>query len=72
MPVYIDTIVKASSQVGALLGQLIFGVLSDRKGRKKMYGIELIIIVFGTVASAMSGNCMVGFSVFTMLGIWRF
>lgn len=50
----------------------MFGILSDRKGRKKMYGVELIIIVIGTVGSALSGNLVSGFSVFTVLGLWRF
>lgn len=72
MPVYIDTLVKAASQLGSLIGQVIFGILSDRKGRKKMYGVELIIIVIGTVGSALSGNLVSGFSVFTVLGLWRF
>jgi PHS family inorganic phosphate transporter-like MFS transporter len=72
VPVYIDTLVKASSQVGALIGQVLFGVLSDISGRKKMYGVELMIIVIGTIGSCFSANLVKGFSVFTVLGIWRY
>ena len=61
-----------SSQVGALIGQILFGILSDRKGRKKMYGVELTIIVIGTVGSALSGNLETGMSVFAVLAIWRY
>jgi PHS family inorganic phosphate transporter-like MFS transporter len=71
VPVYIDTLVKASGQVGALIGQFYFGYLADRYGRKKMYGIELMIIMVGTVGSAFSANLETGLSIFAVLGIWR-
>ena len=71
IPVYIDTLVKASGQVGTLIGQLVFGYLADKYGRKKMYGIELFIIMLGTLGSAFSYNIGAGFSVFAVLGIWR-
>lgn len=71
VPVYIDTLVKASGQVGTLLGQVVFGYLADKLGRKRMYGVELMIIVVCTCASAISGNLVSGFSIFTVLGIWR-
>ena len=71
VPVYIDTLVKASGQVGTLIGQIVFGILADLYGRKRMYGIELMIIVVCTCASALSANLVSGFSVFTVLAIWR-
>jgi MFS transporter, PHS family, inorganic phosphate transporter len=45
--------------------------MADQLGRKRMYGVELMIIVVATCASALSGNLVSGFSVFTVLGIWR-
>jgi MFS transporter, PHS family, inorganic phosphate transporter len=45
--------------------------MADQLGRKRMYGIELMIIVVATCASALSGNLVSGFSVFTVLAIWR-
>ncbi len=71
MPVYIDTLVKASGQIGTLIGQILFGILADRVGRKRMYGVELMIMITATCASALSGNLVSGFSIFTVLGIWR-
>lgn len=71
VPVTIDTLVKASAQVGALIGQLGFGYLADRNGRKRMYGIELMIIVVCTCASALSATTVSGLSVFAVLSIWR-
>jgi PHS family inorganic phosphate transporter-like MFS transporter len=71
VPVYIDTLVKASGQVGTLIGQLLFGYLADQLGRKRMYGVELMIIVVCTVASALSASLNTGLSVFAVLAIWR-
>lgn len=71
VPVYIDTLVKASGQVGTLIGQVFFGMLADQYGRKRMYGIELMIIVVCTCASALSASTVSGLSVFAVLGMWR-
>jgi hypothetical protein len=35
-----------------------------------MYGIELFIILIGTVGSALSADLKTGFSVFAVLGMW--
>ena len=67
----VDTLVKASAQVGTLIGQIFFGYIADRNGRKKMYGIELMIMIICTVNSAFSANLVSGLSIFVVLGIWR-
>ncbi|KIJ40838.1 hypothetical protein M422DRAFT_60550 [Sphaerobolus stellatus SS14] len=51
-----DLGIKIASPVGTLIGQLLFGWLADIVGRKKMYGVELIIIVVATVAQAIAGH----------------
>lgn len=38
-----DLGLKVASPVGTLVGQLLFGWLADVVGRKKMYGIELML-----------------------------
>lgn len=72
VPVLTDTLVKTSGQLGALIGQLLFGYLADVRGRQKMYGIELMVIIVATCASAISASLKTGCSVFVILGIWRF
>ncbi|KAI8865361.1 putative sugar transporter, partial [Ramicandelaber brevisporus] len=54
LPKWTDSLLKASAQIGTLIGQLLFGFLADRLGRKRMYGVELMIIVIGTIGCALS------------------
>jgi PHS family inorganic phosphate transporter-like MFS transporter len=63
---------KGITNVGNLFGQIIFGVLGDSKGRKSIYGIELLVIIIGTICSAMSGSAATGVGVLGFLGFWRF
>ncbi|KAJ3100376.1 phosphate transporter [Phlyctochytrium planicorne] len=65
---HIDAFMKASTNWGNFVGQLAFGYLGDKLGRKKMYGVELIIMIVCTIGSAFSGTP----SILTILAIWRF
>ena len=38
-----DLGIKVATPVGTLVGQLLFGWLADKYGRKRMYGIELMV-----------------------------
>ena len=51
-----DTAIKLSTTAGAVVGQVLFGWLADKLGRKRMYGIELMIILAGTVGQALSAQ----------------
>lgn len=64
-------LLKASASWGTLIGQLVFGFLSDRYGRKRIYGIELGVIILGTIGSALVGSTPI-MSVVSMLILWRF
>jgi len=55
-PANIDLGLKVSGSAGTLAGQLLFGYLADRLGRKRMYGVELMIIIVATVGSAVTGQ----------------
>lgn len=54
MPSQVNTAIKAATSGGAVIGQLGFGWLADVVGRRKMYGVELAIIVMSTLAQALS------------------
>lgn len=47
-------ILNGSSLAAAAVGAIIFGMLSDKLGRKKMYGVEVAILFVGALLSAVS------------------
>ncbi|KAI8332470.1 phosphate:H+ symporter [Chlamydoabsidia padenii] len=55
-PPNVDTAIKVACSVGTVVGQLAFGYLADRVGRKRMYGVELIIIIIGTIGQSLAGD----------------
>lgn len=48
IPTSADTAIKLSTAAGAVIGQVFFGWLADKVGRKRMYGLELVIMLVGT------------------------
>ncbi|KAF2481896.1 putative inorganic phosphate transporter PHO84 [Neohortaea acidophila] len=56
IPNKVSTGLKVATSGGTVIGQLAFGWLADVVGRKKMYGLELIIIIFATLAQALSSS----------------
>lgn len=58
--------------LGSMLGQVTFGILADRYGRRKMYGLELIVTIAASLglATASTGvhNSM---SIIGLLIFWR-
>ncbi|KAJ2338715.1 Plasma membrane permease, mediates uptake of glycerophosphoinositol and glycerophosphocholine, partial [Coemansia sp. RSA 2618] len=71
-PTKIDMWVKGSTQLGCIIGQFGFGWLADRLGRKRIYGVELIIILVCTIGGSFAGMTARGLSVYWVLFIWRF
>ncbi|KAJ3081526.1 Inorganic phosphate transporter pho84, partial [Physocladia obscura] len=67
-----DAWLKASTNWGNFIGQIGFGILGDKLGRKKMYGVELIIMIVCTIGSAFSSSMLNGLNVLQILSIWRF
>ncbi len=55
-PAATSNLLKVSTSVGTVIGQLGFGWLADVVGRKKIYGSELIIIIATTIAQTMIGS----------------
>ncbi|KAF4634358.1 hypothetical protein G7Y89_g3756 [Cudoniella acicularis] len=56
MPTNSDTTIKVATSGGTVIGQLGFGALADFVGRKRMYGLELIVIIFATLAQALTSS----------------
>ncbi|KAI0132569.1 H+ symporter [Xylariales sp. AK1849] len=53
LPTPVSATLKASTSAGIVIGQLLFGWLADVFGRRRMYGVELGIIVVATLASTL-------------------
>lgn len=70
IPASADTAIKVATSTGTVLGQVGFGALADVVGRKKMYGLELILIIFATLAQALSSNSP-SMSIVGLLVFWR-
>uniref|UniRef100_A0ACD5Y4G2 Uncharacterized protein n=1 Tax=Avena sativa TaxID=4498 RepID=A0ACD5Y4G2_AVESA len=57
---------------GTVPGQLVFGWLGDKMGRKRIYGYTLILMVVCSLASGFSFSRRTGKSVVTVLCFFRF
>jgi PHS family inorganic phosphate transporter-like MFS transporter len=56
VPSSIKTAMMCSTLAGTMVGQIGFGMAADVLGRRKMYGLELVIIIVGTMLLLMSSN----------------
>ncbi|CAD6264160.1 unnamed protein product [Miscanthus lutarioriparius] len=57
---------------GAVPGQLVFGWLGDKMGRKRIYGVTLVLMVVTSLASGLSLSKRQGKNVVTVLCFFRF
>ncbi|KAF2018094.1 inorganic phosphate transporter 1-6 /Pi cotransporter [Aaosphaeria arxii CBS 175.79] len=65
-----DTAIKVATSAGTVIGQVGFGALADIVGRKKMYGLELILIIVATLAQSLTGPGP-GTSIVGLIIFWR-
>ena len=71
LPPKVSDAVTAASLCGTFAGQLFFGWLGDKLGRKRVYGVTLLLMVFCSIASGLSfGKSAVG--VISTLYFFRF
>ncbi|KAG6545634.1 hypothetical protein Mapa_012988 [Marchantia paleacea] len=54
LPPKVAAAVNGVAFVGTLMGQLFFGWAGDKFGRKKVYGITLMLMIFTSIASGLS------------------
>lgn len=61
----------SSYVAGAVLGALLFGWLTDRLGRKRLFTVTLIVYLAGTIASGLAWNyaALLAFRFVTGMGI---
>ncbi|KAE8721634.1 putative inorganic phosphate transporter 1-3 [Hibiscus syriacus] len=71
LPHGINNLVTGVALFGTLSGQLVFGWLGDKLGRKKVYGITLILMAFCAICSGLSFGATSG-SVIGTLCFFRF
>lgn len=53
LPVPVSQALKTSTSAGIVIGQVVFGWLADTYGRRKMYGVELGIILVSTLCCCL-------------------
>ena len=70
IPTNSDTAIKVATSGGTVLGQVGFGWAADIVGRKRMYGLELILIIFATLAQSLSSDSR-AISIVGILIFWR-
>lgn len=67
-----STYINMATLSGTLVGQILFGFLADKNGRKRMYGAELVLLIVSTLGVTMAStgthNSM---SIFAWLIWWR-
>ena len=71
LPASVYSAVSGVALVGALVGQLFFGWLGDKLGRKKVYGLTLLMMIVFSFASALSFGTTAK-AVMTTLCFFRF
>lgn len=54
LPSAVNQSLKAATSAGIVIGQVLFGWLADVYGRRRMYGIELGIILLATLNCALA------------------
>uniref|UniRef100_A0A453AD81 H(+)/Pi cotransporter n=1 Tax=Aegilops tauschii subsp. strangulata TaxID=200361 RepID=A0A453AD81_AEGTS len=69
---YLPVLINAVSLCGTVPGQLVFGWLGDKMGRKRIYGVTLLLMIFCSLASGFTFGKSTNKSVVTTLCFFRF
>jgi PHS family inorganic phosphate transporter-like MFS transporter len=66
-----EGLVQSTALIAAALGALLFGRIADMIGRKRIYGVEVLVLAAGAIASAFSPNIWwpIGFRFVLGIGI---
>jgi MFS family permease len=66
-----EGLVNSTALLAAAIGALLFGRVADMLGRKRIYGVEVLVLAAGAIASAFSPNIwwLIGFRFILGIGI---
>ncbi|PNY24620.1 Repressible high-affinity phosphate permease, partial [Tolypocladium capitatum] len=70
LPRTTDYALRGSSNAGVVIGMVVFGWLADAVGRRRMYGIELVIIIVCTLSCTLVSSSP-SISATGLLIFWR-
>ncbi|KAF8044110.1 hypothetical protein BT93_A2175 [Corymbia citriodora subsp. variegata] len=54
LPPNVNNLITGVALIGTLMGQLVFGYLGDKLGRKRVYGVTLILMAVCAICSGLS------------------
>jgi PHS family inorganic phosphate transporter-like MFS transporter len=73
MPQSVSVLINSSLLTGTLVGQVVLGILGDRYGRRKMYGVELLILTCATVLMSVAAKgALHSTNRVAWISVWRF
>jgi MFS family permease len=66
-----EGLVESTALLAAAIGALLFGRIADMVGRKRIYGVEVLVLAAGAIACAFSPNIwwLIGFRFILGIGI---
>jgi PHS family inorganic phosphate transporter-like MFS transporter len=66
-----EGLVESTALLAAAIGALLFGRIADMVGRKRIYGVEVLVLAAGAIACAFSPNIwwLIGFRFILGVGI---
>ncbi|KAK3384925.1 major facilitator superfamily domain-containing protein [Podospora didyma] len=71
-PISQPFILNLTTLAGTAVGMIAFGCLADRNGRKKLYGLELFIVIAATIGLTQSSTGYHSMDIYGWIGFWRF
>lgn len=72
LPPNLEGFVKAGANIGSVIGQFGFGYAADALGRQKVYGKELMLIIFATIMTLTTPTGQLSpDNALIYLGVWR-
>ncbi|KAJ5675777.1 major facilitator superfamily domain-containing protein [Penicillium macrosclerotiorum] len=65
--------INVATLAGSAIGQLLFGWLTDRLGRRKLYGLELVLVIFATLGMSQASTGLYNnMSILSWIVFYRF